>query len=1196
MESWMLELKKENDIWNKENMESLPIGLKQEYSRLFSLLEDKKLFGAFLQIKDLYEILIKIPTLSFLAYEFQKKEIEKGDWLFKFFEKDLSFGDWNTIAKYYSNDVLNEDIKEYLKKWTKLIEGKQVIKWRNDWIGHGALAQEDNAEFNISLSEKVRELICFIKDNFEIIKKCVILESNDSYKVEFDQKSIILSPWIIYKNEKTYFFDSYKEKKKKVCYLDYENGDKIELVNLEIEEFIENLQAQNGARLFTKDNEKKIILLNEENLIKTLKKSEDYTRPEFLCSSIEDFMNTDGGIMLLQMEEGFGKTSFSYALDENGQAKIKIKDCLVRTYYINDTYASNIDYFAITMSDIFRMDSDGKLLFRGMVPLFDFHSTDKENILVNLLEFYKNNTQKSKILLVLDGLDEICKQDNGSILDFLPDRKEIPKDVYIICTCRTDKELIDTSDLFIKIHNLHFTKRIVITKDNKEYNDLIKKYITKKIGIKDDILCQKIMDVGDFQFRKVDYICRHIKETGELDIDYDILTEWNFGYLKRMFGEKYFQIFIKFFEYMMIVNKPITIDQLCIGCTGQNTTMQDIYFLWYLKDMIQIDRNSGGNRISIKNESVSSWMMSEYNDKFAEDAKSIIDNYIKDDIENEVIISQCIANIVKFLKYPIETTKARKILERIKYNIDRIDATLVNNSLDLILIHQSGQEVAKLSDLNDIETYLFEDDSIQAELYEMYGMVGASEHKYHKCLFDNSVIDRIDENVVTVVLIKYTILLDKLKKYQEAIEILDKIIFSSKKIKDSILGIAYSNRGQMYCKCEKYDIALTDLEKAIEILGSELITQTDYYQLSLCYLNKSTIEYNLNGNYENAIFDAKCAIELTTKVESRDNKVNRARAWLNYSFISFKSGKNIEEAITLTDDAIELLNDLYNKDELFDIDVLVTAYCNKGIMLNGQKNDEAKEYFEKSAILSESLMLQDRCYSVYDLFKPYHLLLEYDKAYLKRIFDLLLNIDDKADVNCNWVFIAIYDLVVNEYKLDKIVDITIAWLELSLTHEIFLSNDTLDCITGIGIGLSEFLRLSHKYDQGCNLLIKIIEAKESHGIRDQINTSFLKEIGFFFIKQNKISDGIKYYLRSIEEFDSYYRTGNIEEIGDFIMVCANLGFVYYSFNQMRKAHNIWLRSLLLMKEQLEKGKEVDHDILKKVSQGLLLIERTNIKE
>jgi hypothetical protein len=366
----------------------------------------------------------------------------------------------------------------------------------------------------------------------------------------------------------------------------------------------------------------------------------------------------------------------------------------------------------------------------------------------------------------------------------------------------------------------------------------------------------------------------------------------------------------------------------------------------------------------------------------------------------------------------------------------------------------------------------------------------------------------------------------------------------------------------------------------------------DFYKVMEIYFDKEIIfpymfldeiQERYRGQYDDANI---YMLMLNDKLE-----ILKVKKKQNYSFILHKSGKNIEEIKLLTDSAIELLEELYDKCELFDIDVLINAYCNKGIILKAMKNDEAKEYFEKSAILSESLYLQDRCYSMYEMFKSYHLLLEYDKSYLQRIFDLLMDIDDRAEGNCNWVFIAIYDLVINEYELEKIAEKSIAWLALSSSHDIFLSNDTVGCITGIGLGLSEFLKRNHKYDQGCKLLLKIIEVKETHGIKDQINTFFVKEIGFLFVKQNKISDGIKYYKRSIAEFERYYRYGNIEEIEEFIMVCANLGFVYFSLKEMKKARNIWVRSLLVMKEQLDKGKEVDHDILKKVSQGLLVIEQ-----
>ena len=1190
MESWMKKLKQENDLWNTENVKYLPNGFKQEYSRLFDLMQNDNLFGVFLQTKDLFEILIKIPTLSFLAYEFSKNSLEKGEWLFKFFEKDLSFGDWNRIGVFYAKNISDPEVKKYFENWDKLIEKKQVLKWRNDWIGHGALAQEDNNEFNLSLNKKICELLDFVKENINVIKKYILKRDNGEYEFEYADNCINFTPWVIYQNGKTYFFDSYKERKKKACYLDYENGGKVDINDNKINYFLSKLLVQNSTRTFVESRLEEIVLLSEEKLIRDLEKSEDYIRPEYLCSAVDDFINQDRGIMLIQMPEGCGKTLFSYALDGNGQARIKEEGCLIRTYYVNDTYASSIDYFASTLGDIFRTDSEGKLLFRGNIPFFNFHEDDKSNVLVSLLEFYKDNIEESKILLVIDGLDEIKKQKDGSILDYLPDGNKLSSGIYIICTCRTDEELTQYSELFIKLHSINFTRKLLIDKEDEGYIDILNKFIKKKIGNKDCKQYNKIIEVANYKFKKIDYICRHIEETNCESIDENILTEWNFEYLNRVFGDKYFHNIVSFCVYMRLLNRPMTINQLCLGTTGKETNMKDLYFLWYLKDIIQLNRNSLGNKISIKSESANKWLDENYRDSICQKAKNLIDEYINENVDNELNISQSILNIINNLDYTIDKQSAQIILKKINKNINEIDSKAVSGIPDLIDLHQTRQEIAKIANLQNLRYYILEDDSIQAELFELYGMVGEAEQKYKECLSKLLIMDSSINPISANILVKYALLLDKMRKYQEALDILNKVI-SQKNLADKhIIGIALANRAQIYFKYENYKLAKKDIDSAIGLLKIDSDVISEKYHLSLCYLNKCTIECFLDKDLSKAEEYAKLALKLTNNQETTNIIVNRARTLLNYSLILRRKGEDIGKIINILDEAIDLVENIYKNDELFDIDVLINAYCNKGIILKECGDKTAKIYFNKAAIVCENLLNQRRCYVTLELYKAYHLLLEYDKSYLDKIYHLLCVANPNDESNFNWVFIALSDLISNDYKIMHIIGIIQLFFTEIEQKKRYLSEDSLICIIISTAGLYEYLKKEQQYDKACRLLLKVINIIDVYNLDIQTKTFFKKEIGFLYVKQNNLNEGKKYYEESVKEFEEYYNQNIIKEMNEYILVCTNLGIVYSALNENEKAYNIFLRVITLIKEQSENNEDVNMDILKYVSKYLMNLE------
>ena len=334
--NWMEKEYAKYSEWNDNNLNRLPKIISGEYKRLFELLQNKNVFGLFLQIKDTYEVFVKIPTLIAATIETKNGVSEKnGDWLFKFFEKDLALGDWNTICHAYSKIVSNGYLKKILEKTKKLIDSSNIIKWRNDWVGHGALAQETNEKFVDSIKEKIEFIFRFVEENLMLLEQMNLILDKNEWKIVNETETISLYPWIITKNKRTYLFDSYRNNKKKFVYLDYENGGKNECCIDKLKRLVESLCMQNTVRKFVNRVDDDLILTSEDMVIKELKKTQRYIRPEYLCQQIIEFTNLPKGIMLLQMGEEFGKTSLATALDNNGLNRIKIPDCMTRAYYIN---------------------------------------------------------------------------------------------------------------------------------------------------------------------------------------------------------------------------------------------------------------------------------------------------------------------------------------------------------------------------------------------------------------------------------------------------------------------------------------------------------------------------------------------------------------------------------------------------------------------------------------------------------------------------------------------------------------------------------------------------------------------------------------------------------------------------------------------------------------------------------------------
>lgn len=329
--------------------------------------------------------------------------------------------------------------------------------------------------------------------------------------------------------------------------------------------------------------------------------------------------------------------------------------------------------------------------------------------------------------------------------------------------------------------------------------------------------------------------------------------------------------------------------------------------------------------------------------------------------------------------------------------------------------------------------------SIQAELLELYGMLGDSVEKYKKCVSD--ILDKGEIKAVYFVdaLIKYSILLDKMRHYQDAIDILNIVIDTENDINSYTLGIALANRSQMYYKIGDYEKGNSDLEKAICLLEREDKSDDAVYQLSLCYVNKSTLECQRTNRLAIAEADINRAIELTENGQNYEIRVNRARALLNYSYILEKK-------------------EAPQKDILNNID----------------------------AAIGEGLILANRCYLYYELYKAYHLLLKYDKSYINKIMNLLENTDKTDYGNFNWVFSALRDIVINSDEIESAYNMMKEYLEVLQVKKIFLQEDIKYIIPALGSDISIYLKENERYSEACILLLQIVNFMEFNSINIDI--------------------------------------------------------------------------------------------------------------
>ena len=127
-------------------MRNYPYFISHEYEKFEGLCAAGLYTGAAMELKDLFEIILKLPVLTGMAYIIQSGDKEGSRVCLKtLMRKPPSLGDWKVLADIVTvhlpaRSVYAAPLHSILENVTDLYNNSKVniIKWRNDLFGHGA--------------------------------------------------------------------------------------------------------------------------------------------------------------------------------------------------------------------------------------------------------------------------------------------------------------------------------------------------------------------------------------------------------------------------------------------------------------------------------------------------------------------------------------------------------------------------------------------------------------------------------------------------------------------------------------------------------------------------------------------------------------------------------------------------------------------------------------------------------------------------------------------------------------------------------------------------------------------------------------------------------------------------------------------------------------------------------------------------
>lgn len=686
------------DYWNKEFISVAPLSLAISYQKLKEYVTDGNIGCTLFLIRDVFELMIKIPvTIMFNGVhdlkeshpDFDKflvanKSIEK---LYDYSIQMLSTGKWwecvrlaagikaelwDNCAEDYPHASLLKDTCDYLSQLYKLLffripgsSKTSMVTWRNRVLGHSCLAdniQEKYVEipYILKMFQQVCEVsvpfysrICFCDRNkkplFGVNANLSEAEVFIQYKNESKKQDITIHDFLAGRDNSLSCFDGFE--KGKAYLLSYSSGERYRDFKLS-----EYLSKHGDGR----KNKLMVSELSSENVFSDNLESKDIETLEELLSSKDDVIgvnclyqwildaiaDTNKGILFLSAERGLGKSTFCATIDQLNRTGVQKldedlleqwyeleSDTAIRVWHFNSDYRGRKDIFIPGIRDamlslesgtIIGSGSRGNILKGKLEAQWNSLLTCDKNLrkllfaecLNDTVSEYRERTDKKKLLLVLDGIDEVT--DVKELFSFLPDVDHLDEGVYLILSCRTASELENKPELLTLIENFQFARRLQFTRnclvrensgvenvsENGDYNFAIAEYIKGILAEQGKRICtDDILDIAEMFENRFSAVAAY-RELCRLN---PIFIDCVDGNLFQMFITQieqnapvsYLQRVKAILNTLLWADEPLTIQELAYLSGERYVSYRMLGLLNDLRAFVRVSRSSHGNRYEI---------------------------------------------------------------------------------------------------------------------------------------------------------------------------------------------------------------------------------------------------------------------------------------------------------------------------------------------------------------------------------------------------------------------------------------------------------------------------------------------------------------------------------------------------------------------------------------------------------------------
>lgn len=954
------------------------------------------------QIKDVGEVLLKLPILCAAAY---LKEVENDDSIaVKMIEKKLSISDWTTICSHliskYNRQyryAIPNCLRHILERVNCLCNNSKLVEGRNDYLGHGAMGFDDNAEyrsFSLSLMEGVSK---YLDEVFNDYSQIVIKVGDHALKGRFfpdlsevdvppvlllEGKEIPLSPFIV--NSSAYgglFFDYFRTGNTDLSAMGLNyitGGGRKPFVapyyrELYQREYRNILNSK--SEMVNENVDGDTIGIELEKLLDSMNSTDNFIRPDYIIKWIDDVHSDEhGSVCLLMMDRGMGKTSLSYALAEKKISEMN--DTFVAAYYCGSSQIQRDYILAINhalATGITERKTGSFILLKKGAP------DRRQNMLESLEYFRKQHKEwdhKTKLMLIIDGLDEL-PQENEDLFDYIPAPENMPDNVYLLLTSRNpvNEPLPEHVTKGLTGIRKNISDVMTVGADESSpnsYNNhtLLKEFVQKKVCLPSgkkptEDEAESLIGLSGGIFLNLKLYAKLVESGMELHnlpaLDSKKLFSMYLGEIRKYYGGKLFDEAMTMLYAIITAQEPLTAHEIAWLFGEEHVTLKQIAFIRDFGALLKTVRTQDGTKYLNERGTLVKPASVRYikfiNEFFPKKKKELrelfIDRLKNTDLnqykidDNSYLIPDGLLYMAAYLPDIADTMDDTMddTMEELIYYINQVYSAEINNN-DYYVVNRRanlGTAWGNYCAQKGWETrsLAFFDIASKAYLKQAGILLESGDYERAEALFNISI--QITTRCID-------------KGFDLGINNLTDALFS---------------RGMMFKEKGYYDNALRDVNYCIELLESLHNTGKlyDLNYLATAYMNRG-VTYDNIGRYDEALSDYEKCIRIREDLQAKGmlyDSNELAAAYMNRGNTLGNIGR-YDEALHDYEDCICIMEKPHRNGELFYTNELASTYMHNSITyFRMNEYEKAIVDLDKCIEIRRELFNHGRLYELGDL-------------------------------------------------------------------------------------------------------------------------------------------------------------------------------------------------------------------------------------